>query len=342
MDLSPHPGPSPVCGAGPRPAAASQAALLTVTTMLLTACGYIGPPLPPALNIPSPADDLRAIEYGPNLLVQFTVPATTTDDLPLTRIRSVDLYIGPAQQPFDAGAWAAGAEHYLIDAEPAGMVHHEVPARTWVGQQVTIGVRTTGPTGRVSDWSPFKILNVNPPLAQPAAVTPSSVEAGVSLSWTGAAPGYRILRAVGDAELTLLAQSDMPAYLDPTTVYGTRYTYVVIGVAGDMQQSLPSDPAAITPSDTFPPAIPMGLSAVPGPQSVELAWQRNTEPDFLGYNIFRSVDGGPFTMIPVQLDAPVYSDTDVSSGHRYSYTVAAVDTSNNVSDRSQAVEVAIP
>lgn len=316
--------------------------LVVAAAALMAACGYIGPPLPPALNVPSPVDDLRAIEYGSNVLVQFTLPDTTTDDLPLTNVRSVDLYIGPAGVPFNADLWAAGAEHFQVPAAGPGPLRHEVPAAAWIGQQVTIGVRSTGPTGRVSDWSGFAYLNVNPPLAQPASLTPANVEQGVALSWTGAAPRYRVLRAVADAGLALLAEVDTPAYLDATTVYGTRYTYAVIGVSGDAQQSPPSEAVSITPADVFPPAVPAGLGAVPGPRSIELAWQRNTEPDFLGYNVFRSVDGEPFVMLPVLLDAPAYSDTDVSSGHRYSYTVAAVDRSNNVSERSAAVEAAIP
>ena len=72
------------------------------------------------------------------------------------------------------------------------------------------------------------------------------------------------------------------------------------------------------------------------------AWARNTEPDFAGYNIFRAVDGGPFVMLPIQLDAPAYSDTDVASGRRYAYAVVSVDSSGNVSERSQPIEAAVP
>ena len=43
--------------------------------------------------------------------------------------------------------------------------------------------------------------------------------------------------------------------------------------------------------DTFPPAVPVGLMAVAGVNSIELAWQRNTEDDFAGYQVYRSTDG---------------------------------------------------
>jgi hypothetical protein len=310
---------------------------------LLAACGYIGPPLPPALHIPQRVEDLRAIEYGPNILVQFTLPALTTDNLPLENPRSVDLYIGPADAPFNVDAWAASAQRFQIPASGPGPLRHEAPAQPWIGRQVTIAVRSTGRTGRVSDWSPFVILSVDPPLARPEPVEARNVARGVELRWTAAAPRYRVMRAVGgETAVSLLGESEAPEYLDESTVYGTRYTYVVIGVNGATQQSLPSEPVSITPVDVFPPAAPTGLSAVPGPQSIELSWARNTEPDFAGYNLFRSVDGGPFEKLPVQLDAPAYSDTAVAAGRRYAYTVESVDTNGNVSARSPVVEAAIP
>ena len=52
-------------------------------------------------------------------------------------------------------------------------------------------------------------------------------------------------------------------------------------------------PAEITPKDKFPPEVPTGVTAAPGVNTIEVAWDRNTEADFKGYNVFRSVDGGP-------------------------------------------------
>ncbi len=54
----------------------------------LAGCAYIGPPKPPALDIPTRITDLRAAEYGDQILVQFTVGALTTDGLALTSCES--------------------------------------------------------------------------------------------------------------------------------------------------------------------------------------------------------------------------------------------------------------
>ena len=90
--------------------------------------------------------------------------------------------------------------------------------------------------------------------------------------------------------------------------------------------------------DTFPPAVPEGLSAVPTPQSIELAWTRNTESDFRGYNIFRSVDNGPFEKIASLIEAPTFSDSMIEAGKKYRYTVSAVDLTGNESPRSQPAD----
>jgi fibronectin type 3 domain-containing protein len=128
--------------------------------------------------------------------------------------------------------------------------------------------------------------------------------------------------------------------VDETTGYGTRYRYMVQAVAADNQWSLVSEAAEITPSDTFPPAVPEDVSAVPTPQSIELAWTRNTEADFRGYNIFRSVENGAFVQIAALVDVPAYSDSKIEAGKRYRYAISAVDLTGNESARTAPVEAA--
>ncbi len=58
-------------------------------------------------------------------------------------------------------------------------------------------------------------------------------------------------------------------------------------------QAVPNN--TFTTSLEFPPAAPTGLVAtVPtaGPVEVTLDWNDNTEPDLLGYSVYRSETGG--------------------------------------------------
>ena len=81
------------------------------------------------------------------------------------------------------------------------------------------------------------------------------------------------------------------------------------------------------------------MTATPGVNAIELAWDRNTESDFKGYNVFRSVEGGPFEKIASLIEAPTYSDHQVEVGKKYRYAVSAVDLTGNESQRSALQEV---
>src|SRR5208282_5034577 len=47
--------------------------------LLLTACATMGPPQPPALELPKAPLDLRAVRKGDKVTLTWTVPALTTD-----------------------------------------------------------------------------------------------------------------------------------------------------------------------------------------------------------------------------------------------------------------------
>jgi hypothetical protein len=276
------------------------------------------------LDIPETIRDFRAWEYGDNIQIAFTLPDKTTEALPLRDVRSVELRIHED-----------GAADTLIElpVPPPGPVTHEIPVGKWVGKSVTLSVRATGPKGKASIWSNASPLAVIQPLPAPSAPKPLNVARGVELSWTGTGPRYRIFRAEPGGQPSQLAESEQPRYVDESTTFGTRYRYLVQTIAGPNQWSVVSGEAEITPVDTFPPAVPEGLAAVPTPQSIELSWTRNTEMDFRGYNIWRSAEGAPYTKIAEFVEAPAYGDTKIEPGKKYRYTVSAVDLTGNESQR---------
>jgi fibronectin type 3 domain-containing protein len=104
---------------------------------------------------------------------------------------------------------------------------------------------------------------------------------------------------------------------------------------------LPSDPAAITPADTFAPAVPGGLTAVALGPTVDLSWTRNKESDLAGYNLFRGEDDRPLTVYAEGVALPTFADRNVGAGKRYRYAVSAVDKKGNQSGRSPEVAVRV-
>jgi len=300
-----------------------------LASALLYGCGYVGPPQPPTLDIPATIADFRAGEYGDNIEVAFTMPATTTEALPLENVRSVELRIREN---------GAQEKIIMLPVTIPGPATNDVPVRDWVGKSITLSVRVTGPKGKASAWSNPASLTVIPPLAAPSTPKPQSVAGGVELNWTGSGPRYRIFRAEADGQPSPLADTERSPYLDTSTGFGTRYRYMVQTIAADNQWSLVSPVAEITPVDTFAPAVPEGLSAGPTPQSIELSWTRNTEPDFRGYNILRSTDGGPYQKLATLVEVPAYSDSKIDPGKKYRYTVSAVDLTGNESRQSAPAE----
>jgi len=245
-------------------------AVWILSTLLLTGCAYIGPPLPPSVDIPARVTDLRAAEIGENIVVLFTLPMLNTQGLNLKGIRSVELRItapdaNPVMEP--------------VPATGPGPVQYRFPAKAWVGKDVTMMVRATGSKRKASDWSNQVMMHIDPPLAEPADLKVANAEMGVRLSWQGTGH-YRIFRAEGDQQPDQIGETDKPEYADESTDYGKSYRYYVQAAAGALQQSEVAGPATIVPADVFPPAVPVGLTAVPGVGTIELAWERNIERDF--------------------------------------------------------------
>jgi fibronectin type III domain protein len=296
--------------------------------------------MPPAMDIPQHISDLVVAEYGDKLHVQFTIPALTTEGLPLKSVRSVDLYIAPPINPWSENAWAAGAKHFTIPATGPGPISHDVDASEWIGKEVAILIRATGPKGKASDWSNLKTLDIRPPLATPASIRAENQPSAIVLTWQGPAKHYRIFRASGEAQPELLGESDQPEYRDTEIEYGTQYRYYVQATEGELQQSDTVGPFPVTAEDKFAPSPPAGLTAELGTNSIELSWERNTEPRFQGYNVYRSVDGGPFEKIASIITAPSYTDRQIEAGKKYRYQISSVGTNSMESARSAIFEIA--
>lgn len=102
-----------------------------------------------------------------------------------------------------------------------------------------------------------------------------------------------------------------------------------------------------TSSDAVPPVWPPGgaqLKAELKIGSVRLSWQKATDNEGVyGYDIYRSVDGGPFRHYwAVRGDMkPHYEDQYVIGGSTYAYYVAAYDFAGNRSAPSETVSIAL-
>ncbi len=137
----------------------------------------------------------------------------------------------------------------------------------------------------------------------------------------------------------MVGTSTTTSYSDKKLTDATTYTYAVSAFDPAGNISPKSSTASATTLDTTPPTVPTGLTASPtssGTQ-VDLSWTASTDSlGVTGYNIYR--DGGQVGTSPTTS----YSDTNLTDGTSYEYTVSAYDAAGNTSPDSTSVSVTTP
>ena len=313
-------------------------------SVLAVGCGYVGDPLPPALNIPQRIADVAAVQIGDRVEIEFTLPSLTTEGIAVKALGGVDLRAGAAGgNPFNTDKWAESATVIETSSEQPGRVKKTLKAKEWTNREIVIGVRALNARGRTSGWSNFVTLTVVEPLAKPLLKAESDAD-GAKLSWNVASPLARIYRkTAADKEPVQLAEVRIVSeYVDRNAEYGKPYEYSVTAWNGTAR-SESSDTVAITPVDTFAPPAPGGLQAIAGVSTVELAWERVADvADLRGYRVYRSVEGGAFERLTERAEVPSFSDKTAPAGKKCAYVVAAFDTAGNEGPRSAVVEIGVP
>jgi len=248
--------------------------------------------------------------------------------------------------------------------------------RAHAGTSVVYAVRTRASRKRASANSNLILLKLYPVPERISSLQAKVTEPAIELAWDASsktsagdplanAPSYRVYRGELDAASadaaakdlaqakwrvrpSLLAPADSNAYRDTTFEFGRTYLYFVRSVvspSGEALESADSAPAILTPKDIFPPAVPSGLVAavLPGANGslVDLSWSINAETDLAGYRVYRSEQQGTKgdSLAPDLLLTPAVRDTSVQPGHRYWYSVTAVDRAGNESAASPQISV---
>ena len=244
-----------------------------------------------------------------------------------------------AAPPADAPAAAAPA----VPALPAP----QHPVRLYAMRGLTTGGRPGPASVRVE----LPLVELPPP---PAGVTTTFSETAVTVAWTAppasegaAAVAFNVYRADASEPLNPKPLAT-PQFEQAGAQFGVEQCFRVrtVRTIGTVAiESAPTDPACVTPADTFPPAAPKGLATVPGPGVINLIWDANTEGDLAGYLVLRggAADEKLQPLTPEPIRGTTFADTTVTPNVRYVYAIVAVDTAtppNRSAESTRAAETA--
>ena len=293
--------------------------VLAAVVVMLGGCGFQGDPQPPSLQIPVAITDLTAVERGSKIIIDFTVPQKSTDNLDLKEEPYLELHVGERKQRVRTADKSA---HVELDAAP------------FYTETIKVAVKVQNARGRDAGYSNVVDLTVRPALAKPEELRAVAVAHGVQLTWRSGERQFAVYRqGPNDTQLIRLGTADARTYADETAEFGKVYRYAVQTLNSPLESDL-TDSVEITPVDTFPPGVPAKLAAVVGPATVELAWDRVVDADLAGYRVYR--DG---QRIGETGAGPSFSDRKIEAGRRYRYAVTSFDKLGNESAPSEPVEI---
>jgi fibronectin type 3 domain-containing protein len=176
---------------------------------------------------------------------------------------------------------------------------------------------------------------VAPPV--PFGVVITTAPGQVHLQWTyeETATSYQVYRGTtpGGEGATPLATVTSSSYTDTAVTSGVTYYYEITALTGATASARSSEYNANTSGTSIPPT-PTGLVATAGNGSVTLNWTASTGAT--SYNIYRGTASGGEGATPIATSTTnSYTNTGLTNGTPYYYTVAASDSAGTSSQSSE-------
>jgi fibronectin type 3 domain-containing protein len=231
---------------------------------------------------------------------------------------------------------------------------HASATYTWaVDIRGTLGVSRgyvgfTGSTGSLTatqdllTWSYYPYAAYSPNAPTGLGATPASANS-VALYWTSNSniqTGYHLTRATDSGftqnVITENLSPSINSFVDTAAglAPGTTYYYHLTAFNGAGDSGTANVSSVTIP---FAPPVPTSLQVIGvAPTEVDLSWTDHAGHQANDYVILRSIDGGSFTQVatlpPTSRTPPStyeWSDTGLTPGNNYTYTVEAVNVSGN-------------
>ncbi len=352
------------------------------------ACGKKGGILPPFVYAPQKPENLKAVQRGQHIVLDWMNPASYVDGRPLADLAGIEIWMCETAGSLQAGVPELAVEEFEAKARkltvigsaemsppssikefpkkegPAATITKAPPAKEQVFEyllaeydlkaaRLIFAVRVKeARKGRLSEFSDFASVSPQPLPMPPGNVQARVFEDRIEVSWEAPPENFdhsRPARLKG-YNVYRIDSSDMLQRLNPGLVqeekfadanflFGQTVRYFIRAAAAEVGPILESDDSAtveVTPLDIFPPAAPLGLTAVRGADFITLIWDPGPEKDLAGYKVWRREAGqSPFAPLTAEtILENTYTDSAVEKDKRYEYAITALDRNGNESPKS--------
>jgi uncharacterized repeat protein (TIGR02543 family) len=237
------------------------------------------------------------------------------------------------------GSSSDAVNEYVAAASSASYTVTGLEANT----RYYFAVRTVNASGESLSSAPVQGTTLAATLQMPGNLRISSQTSNsLTLSWEQApgAAGYRITRSIGSANsYSPLTTTTNTTYPDTGLMAATTYYYRVTAYNGQNESDAATTSGTTSGDDgtlPLPPAKPTGLvvsSSSSG--SVSLSW--NTIANAYSYDVYRAnTKTSALARIGTNITGTSWTDSTVSAGVMYYYTVRGVNTSGSSPDSNMA------
>ena len=280
--------------------------------------------------------------------VSATMPTASTTPANVT-LGSAKAVSGGIQVTWQAASGAAKYKVYRKDAvntkwtviaTVAGTSYTDKSAKAGVKYSYTVrGVAADGKTlspgfDRTGVSATMPTASATP--AKVVLVSAKADSAGILVTWQKAngAHAYRVYRKDAvNSKWTVVAKSVRDTeWKDITAVKGTKYTYTVRAVADDGVTLGGYDTvgkaAMVTASPTTPANVTLG-TATAGKNGIVVTW--SYAADARTYRVYRKAPGDTKWVAVANVNGKSWTDKNVTSGVKYSYTVRGVNANGKLS-----------
>ena len=316
--------------------------------LALVSCGKKAPPIPKSAPMPETVGDFKGEVRDGVLFLSFIAPARSIGDAsgagPQTwagfKILKSCTGCGGSLEPWREIRLTDKTGYTMYKGRLYFYDDDLMPGLDYTYRVVPFA--ETAIQGAASNMYSIKWQRTPKP---PRDIVAKGGDSSVDLSWTREeGVSYNIYRFDDDTyplEPVNQALLTTAAFTDRTAQNGKRYKYEVRSVRLDGTMRWEGEGATVeaVPEDRTPPDPPRNLVSEKKEGGVTISWEKNAEPDLLGYNIYRIGPGKPEKLNKDLLTEPHFFDVTPGTLRYISYYVTAVDRSGNESGSSREIIV---